>query len=76
MGARPSNDGVMRTYETTSLVMLRPWWAPSTTVVRFRFRAEVLRGGYAPYQYQRDDSEARQHDGNGQGEPGATPGVW
>ena len=49
MGARPSNDGVMRTYETTSLVMLRPWWAPSTTVVRFRFRAEVLRGGYAPY---------------------------
>ena len=24
MGARPSNDVVMRTYETTSLVMLRP----------------------------------------------------
>lgn len=24
IGARPSNDVVMRTYETTSLVMLRP----------------------------------------------------
>jgi hypothetical protein len=63
MGAGPSNDGVMRTYETTGLVMVGSIYHWSG----LRFRAEQLRGCYAPYQHQRDDSGARQHDGDGRG---------
>jgi hypothetical protein len=64
--AGPSNDGVMRTYETTGLVMLGPLVGAFHHSC-FKFRAQLLRGGCAPYQYERDDSGARQHDGGGQG---------